>query len=319
MHDFRDPQDWRQRRRDLQAYLRQHHGVITTAELHGLGFSDSAITRAIADDLIVRLVKGVYRSGSAELDEFGWMRAQVARSRRAVAIDGRSAAFALGHLQYPPRQIQLVIPGTSGYRRVPDRHRRSTRHLSDADFLTVRGLPCVDPVRMVMRLAADCASKTADAGDFRVLRRVLRGAANAHDWLVPALRTRIDTETFRGRAVLAQELSGGHLDRTRVVKSSVEDRFVELCRRYGLPIPRTNAVVHDNELDAFWEEHDAFVEIDVYATHRDEVAFQRDRAKIRALRRLGLRGFAVTDHDIDFAPRQVAEDVHGLLYRPGSI
>lgn len=315
MHEFSDPNDWRQRRRALQAFLREHHGVITTGELHAIGFSDGAITRAIGDGLLMRLAKGVYRGGGNELTEFGWMRAQVKRSRRPAAIDGRSAAYALGHLQYPPRQIQLVVPGSSGFRRVPDRQRRSSQALLGTEFLTVGGLPCVDPVRMVIRLAADCARKEADDGDYRVLRRVLRGAANAHDWLVPELRRRVDEESFPGCVPLARELKGGDLARTRVIRSSVEDRFVELCRRYGLPIPQTNAVVHDHELDAFWEKFGAFVEIDVYATHRDEIAFERDRAKLRALTALGLRGFAVTDHAIDVEPRTVASEVHALLYR----
>lgn len=313
MTRFPDPADWRLRRRQLQAFLREHHGVITTRELHALGFSDGGISRLLADGLIVRLTQGVYRGGGNELSEFGWMRAQLVRSRRPAALDGQSAAFAVGYLQYPPRRVHLVVPGKSGFRSSADRERRAGTALSADDFGTVRGLACAYPLRMVMRLAAECSRADADQGDFRVLRRVLRGAANDHDWLVPALRRRLDEGSFRGAVPLATELKGGDLHRTRVIKSSVEDRFVELCRRYGLPIPQTNVVRHGHEIDAFWEEHDAFVEIDVYATHRDEIAFERDRAKVRALRRLGLHGFAVTDRAIDFEPSEVAIDVAGLL------
>lgn len=313
MTDFPVPAHWRERRRRLQAVLREQHGVITTGELHALGFSDGGITRLIGDDLIVRIVQGVYRAGATDLDEFGWMRAQLVRSRRPAALDGQSAAFAVGYLQYPPRRVHLVIPGTSGFRRSSDRQRRTGANLSAADFGAVRGLACAFPMRMVLRLAAECSRADADEADFRVLRRVLRGAANDHDWLVPALRQRIDQGPFRGSVPLAAELRGGDLRRTRVIKSSVEDRFVELCRRYGLPLPETNVVRNGHEIDAFWEQYGAFVEIDTYATHRDEIAFERDRAKVRALRRLGLHGFAVTDRAIDFEPSEVAQDVKALL------
>lgn len=287
--------------------------MITTQELHGLGFSDGGITRLVGDGLIVRLVQGVYRSGATELDEFGWMRAQLVRSRRPAALDGQSAAFALGYLQYPPKRVHLVVPGTSGHRRARDRALRTSADSSVNEFGTVRGLACAFPVRIVMRLAAECTRPDADEGDFRVLRRVLRGAANDHDWLVPALRRRLDEGSFRGSVPLAAELKGGDLKPTRVIRSAVEDRFVELCKRFGLPIPATNVVRHGHEMDAFWDEYDAFVEIDVYATHRDEIAFERDRAKIRTLRRLGLHGFAVTDRAIDFEAREVAADVAALL------
>lgn len=295
----------------MRAFLREHHGVISTTELHALGFKPAAIARLVADQELERLTYSVYRSCSAPITPESTLRRDLLRSGPHAALARESAGYALGYLQFLPARTQLLVPGTSGFRLDDDRERHCGTGLTAADFITLPGLRSTSPRRTVLDLAAAAAEESNDVG-LPAFRRAIRGAAIDDPGLVDGLRGELDRAPFPGSRVLAAELRGG-IERTLVVRSNVEDRFVALCERYGLPIPVTNAVVHGWELDAYWEEENAFVEIDTYKTHGDEVSFERDHEKIARLIALGMRGFGVTDRRIDFASAAVAADVRGLL------
>ena len=58
-----------------------------------------------------------------------------------------------------------------------------------------------------------------------------------------------------------------------------------------------------HEVDAYWADVDVVVELDGAATHNTREAFQRDRARDRAIAAQGIRVVRVTWLDLQDGPR----------------
>jgi very-short-patch-repair endonuclease len=77
-------------------------------------------------------------------------------------------------------------------------------------------------------------------------------------------------------------------------RSSLEERFLELVREAGLPMPAMNFNVGGYELDAYWERERFAVELDVYETHGTRAAFERDRLREDDLLLIEIEAIRVT-------------------------
>ncbi len=309
-----DPSDWRARRAALQAFLASNFSAAGTADLRALGFSPKAIDRLRTGGWIHRRCRGVYVGAGGPQTLETDLRCALLRSGPTSSLTRRSAAHFLGHLRFPAAVPQVLVPGDSGFLEDPELERHGATDLEPGDIIVHRGLRTTSPYRTILHLAADASEKTGrqrDASE-RVLRWALRSMSNADHGLVGRLRAKLDHAPFAGSAVLRAQI-GADLQKTAVIRSSVEDRFVELCKRYGIPVPETNVVVHGIELDVYWREHGAYLELDTFETHGGEISFERDRADAGVLGRHGLRGFPVTDRRIDHEADDVAADVLGLL------
>ncbi len=96
-------------------------------------------------------------------------------------------------------------------------------------------------------------------------------------------------------------------------RSGVEERFLELVRSAGLPVPAMNCNVAGMELDAYWEEESFAVELDVYETHGTRAAFERDRLRQEELLLVGIAVDRVTGTRLKREPQQVMERLGRLL------
>jgi very-short-patch-repair endonuclease len=96
-------------------------------------------------------------------------------------------------------------------------------------------------------------------------------------------------------------------------RSTLEQRFLELCLDAGLPQPRTNFVVHGFELDCYWPEFRFAVELDVFETHGTRAAFERDRQRQEDLLLLGIGMTRVTGPRLEREPRKVIARIGRLL------
>ena len=76
-----------------------------------------------------------------------------------------------------------------------------------------------------------------------------------------------------------------------LTRSELEEAFLALCRRGGLPDPEVNARLHGYEVDFLWRKQRRVIEVDGYAFHSVKGAFERDRRKDVDLE---LAGFPVT-------------------------
>jgi very-short-patch-repair endonuclease len=97
-----------------------------------------------------------------------------------------------------------------------------------------------------------------------------------------------------------------------LTRSGLEEAFLGLVRRAGLPRPQLNARVCGFEVDAYWPDSGVVVELDGFAYHRTRRAFEADRRRDIALQAAGLRTARFTDRRLARDPQGVLEDVRNL-------
>jgi hypothetical protein len=105
-------------------------------------------------------------------------------------------------------------------------------------------------------------------------------------------------------------------DRTRVVADTrleLEARFIELCRRYGLPLPSCNVLVEGYLVDALWPGQRLIVELDSWKFHSGRHAFESDRERDAALQAAGYRVVRITWRQLEADPERVAAVIARLL------
>jgi hypothetical protein len=102
-----------------------------------------------------------------------------------------------------------------------------------------------------------------------------------------------------------------------VLRSELEARFVACVQAAGLPRPEVNAHLRagDNlvECDCVWRRQRVVVELDGRAAHHTSAAFERDRARDRALSAHGCRVVRVTWRQLHEDAKGVAADLQRLL------
>jgi hypothetical protein len=92
------------------AIVRRQHGVVTRAQLLGLGYSPRAIKHRIATGRLHPLWRGVYAVGRRNLSRDGrWMAAVLACGPEA-ALSGVSAAAALRIADLEEERIEVSFP-----------------------------------------------------------------------------------------------------------------------------------------------------------------------------------------------------------------
>jgi very-short-patch-repair endonuclease len=103
----------------------------------------------------------------------------------------------------------------------------------------------------------------------------------------------------------------------KATRSELESRFLELARGSGLPPPEVNASLLIRgrliECDCVWRAERLVVELDGRAAHATTVAFERDRARDRALHVAGWRIVRVTWRQLHEDPEALVMDLHSLL------
>jgi very-short-patch-repair endonuclease len=109
------------------------------------------------------------------------------------------------------------------------------------------------------------------------------------------------------RAALQQRRQG-----STATRSALEEMFLALTDAAGIPRPEINAMVEGFEVDAVWRDARLVVELDGRDTHGTVAAFERDRARDRALQVAGWRPVRITYRQMHDAPRAVIDDVRRL-------
>ncbi|HWM09533.1 MAG TPA: DUF559 domain-containing protein [Solirubrobacteraceae bacterium] len=94
-----------------------------------------------------------------------------------------------------------------------------------------------------------------------------------------------------------------------VTRSELEERFLALCDRYGLPRPKVNISIEGRECDFVWRDARLIVEVDGYAYHRSPSAFEADRERDVVLAVAGWTVLRFTWTQITRRPAWVARAV----------
>jgi very-short-patch-repair endonuclease len=101
-----------------------------------------------------------------------------------------------------------------------------------------------------------------------------------------------------------------------LTRSKLEERFLAMIERRGLPRPRVGAMVEGYEVDFVWPERRVIVEIDGFAAHGRRSAFESDRLRDRRLARAGFRCVRLTERALRYEEDAIVADLAAFLSRP---
>lgn len=281
----------------------RQHGVVSTKQLAGLGYTRSSASKANGVGRLHRIHRGVYAVGHHDLTWHGHCMAAVLACAPAIASH-LSAGWLWGVLRWRPETQHLTVPTT--------RHRKRqfvvhTADLAEVDIDLVDGIPVTSLPRTYLDLATVLKPKplerTLDRAeelrlfDLGPIEELLSRAGNHPG----AAKLRTALAIYRPQAVFT--------------RSGLEREFLELVRAAGLPAPAMNLNVAGLELDAYWEAERFAVELDTYETHGSHAAFETDRRREDDLLLLGVEAIRVTGPRLEQEPKATIARVAAHLQR----
>jgi very-short-patch-repair endonuclease len=279
------------------------HGVVARRQLVALGLGRRAIDHRLALRRLHPVHRGVFAVGHRVLSRYGvWMSAVLAAGPDAV-LSHRSAAALWGIRDTARANVDVIAPRRLGTRPRIDAHRIAL----PADEVTVeRGIPVTTPARTLLDLAQVLTPHQLERA---ITEAEIRRLTSPHP--LDALVAR--HAGGRGTATLKRILEGLHEIGETITRSELEDRFLGLLDAHDLPRPRTNRKIGAIEADAVWPRQRLIAELDGFATHATRAAFEKDRARDRALQVAGWRVVRITWRQLREDPATIAAQLEALL------
>jgi very-short-patch-repair endonuclease len=166
------------------------------------------------------------------------------------------------------------------------------------------------PVTTVPRTLFDLAGVVRPAD----LRRAVNEAEVRRLWDGLSLGDLLTRHRRRPGAAAIRDVIGL---RAGITREGLEDAFADFLRRMRLPPSEANLWLLVGgrwiEVDRVWREQRLIVELDGRSTHDTSLAFERDRARDRALIAAGWRVIRVTWHQLRAEPAALARDLRAAL------
>lgn len=284
----------------LAALAAEQEGVVRHRQLRELGFSATAIRVRVARRALVPLHRGVYAVGHERLSPTGRRLAAVWAYGDRAALSHRSAAAAWGlRGGGGTARLDVTVLARSATARDGVRVHLATRPI---EVTRIGLLPVTTPARTLLDLAGVVPAHQ--------LAAALRQADVLGLFDLTALHAVLATHPRRpGRRRLMAALDAS-LPETL---SDLEDRFLALCARHGLPSPAVNARPLGFRVDFLWPERRVVAETDGWRYHRTRAAFETDRARDQALTGAGYVVLRFTHRQIASDPADVVAKLSALL------
>lgn len=282
----------------IEDYLRRHDGVITLAQAKRAGISEYAVRRQVRSGRWRRCATGVYFVDDRPFTAAARLRAAVwGRGPRAVA-SGLAAAWWLGLMSLEPRVFEVTVPRTASGRGSPGiRIRR--RDLRAEDIFEDRGLRVTGLALTVLE-----ASVRRGGGP-----RIMDAALQRRVRLLDLQRTHLRNTGRHGapaaRRMLDAAAGGARSEAERVV--------VALLRCAGIDGWRANYTIGPYAVDFAFPSQRVAIEIDGWAFHSDQEAFQKDRVRQNWLALQGWQVLRFTWLDITQHPERVLAEVRAAI------
>jgi Transcriptional regulator, AbiEi antitoxin/Protein of unknown function (DUF559) len=250
--------------RRIAALAARQRGYVTRPQLLDLGLGNAAIKYRVAKGTLIPVHTGVYAVGHAPLAGADRACAAVLACGPGAVLSHASAA-SLWELDNRWKAPFEVIVET-GRRRPGIRTHRA--QLTGRDVRRHNGIRVTSPARTILDIAPGLTEKALKRGinELRIARR-LRVADLAE------LLERRPRHPGASRVSALIHTSRGP------TRSELEDAFLDLSTRFGLPLAEVNARVAGYEVDALFRAERVIVELDGYEFHRTRDAFERDRER----------------------------------------
>ena len=296
------------RRSDDQACIvalaTQQHLVVALDQLVALDLSPRAVQHRAAVRRLHRIYRGVYSLVPPRVltRQGKWMAAVLACGRGAV-VSHRTAAKLHGLLNYQGTKLDVSVPGRRRRKPGPNVVVHRSTMLSSKDVTVVDNIPCTTVARTLFDLA--------DVVDRRRRERAFDQAEILEVLNMGAIADQLERNPTRAAALRTKALLAEHYPGSTPTESQLEEAFLALCRRAGLPQPEVQQWINLPDggdpirADFLWRRERVIVETDGERFHNTR---QRRRSDRRKDQRLTVHGF-----------RPVRTDGKQVLDRPAEL
>jgi very-short-patch-repair endonuclease/predicted transcriptional regulator of viral defense system len=278
---------------------RRQYGVVALRQLTALGLSARAVRSRGGRGKLHRIHQGVYAVGHPVLGREGYFMAAVLACGGEAVLSHRSAAHQLGIRRTSRKEIEVTVPRGSAHQRPGIRIHVARR----VEATTVDRIPCTTLPRTLLDLAevvprAHLRKAITRAEQLRIfdLNEMKRVLAHANG--------------RRGAPILQSVIA--HFEPVET-ETRIEEIFLELCRKYGIPHPRVNRWIAGDRADFHWPDQRVIVETDGWETHGTRTAFEKDRERLQDLVAIGWRVIPFTWRQINDDPDRVARILGAVL------
>lgn len=282
--------------------VEQQWGVIARRQLLSCGVGRGQIASWIGRSLLLPVHPGVYAYGHGVLPSEGRMVAALLYAGKGSGLSNDTGMWWYGLVESEPSTVSVSAPGRRASLPGVDVH-----HPRTLELVTHRRFPITSLARTTLAYAA--------THSLAEVRRALSEADYRGLLDIDAIKA-VCGRGHKGSAKLLSALER-HEPRLAYSRSRLERKFIELCRRFGLPLPELNVRLGRMTVDAMFRANRVVVELDGYRAHHSPAQLARDRRRELQCRRLGFAVLRYTEDQIDNEPELVAADVaRGLGLNP---
>jgi very-short-patch-repair endonuclease len=287
----------------VAAVAKRQYGLVTRAQLRRVGVGETGIRERLRTGRLHRVHRGVYAVGHSVLPARAHYMAAVLACGRGAALSHVAAAAHLGLRASAAAVVDVTVPRRSGRR--PQRGIRLHRsgRLTDADVTVHERIPTTTVARTLLDLA--------DVLSDQALRRAINEAEYLRLLDTTALIAAVEGNPGRRGARVVRAMMAP----LELTESALEDRFLALVERHGLPRPRVGARIGGYRADFYWPEAGLVVELDGFAAHGTRARFESDRRRDRVLARAGKRTIRLTANALGYDEDAIADDLADAFSR----
>jgi very-short-patch-repair endonuclease len=255
---------------NVHSFAAKHGGHVTWAQLLDAGMTTRTISRWVANGKLIRVYRGVYAVGHLQSNPINAAHAALLAGGPRCALAGTPALVLWKVWRSWPKQLEIVTASTGRPSGLIVHH--STTLLT-RDVKKVDGLRVTSPARTLLDTATRLTPKqlTRAINDLR-----LRNLLTVEELADVIVRN----PTHRSATLLQPHLEFAQPEPTR---SELEDIFLPLLRKHGLPTPQINVHVCGYRVDAYFPDQRLIVELDGWGTHRFKQRFLEDRRQDLAI------------------------------------
>jgi hypothetical protein len=230
---------------------------------------------------------------------------------RAV-VSHRTAAKLHGLLDYNGTKLDVTVPGPRGRRR---RHIvvHGSTTLTPKDVTVVNSVPCTTVARTLLDLA--------EVVDRRRHERAFDRAEVQEVLDMTAIADQLDRNSTRRAAGRTRALLAEHYPGSTLTESRLEEEFLALCRRAGLPQPAVQQWINLPDggdpirADFLWPRERVIVETDGERVHGTRQSRRRDRRKDQRLIVYGFRPLRTDPKQVFDRPGELEERLKAVIGR----
>jgi predicted transcriptional regulator of viral defense system len=291
----------------------RQHGMLGVGQLAAVGLSVNAVQKRAASGRLHRIHRGVYSLTPKRLltREGHWMAAVLSCGPSAV-VSHRTAAKLHGLLDYNGAKLDVTVPGRRGRRRGYIVVHGSTT-LTPSDVTVVNNIPCTTVARTLIDLA--------EVLDRRRLERAFDQADVEEVLDMAAITDQLERNSTRPAARKTRALLAEHYPGSTPTESQLEEEFLGLCRRVGLPQPEVQQWINLPDrgdpirADFLWRQERVVVETDGDNYHKTSQRRSSDRRKDQRLTVYGFRPVRTDWKQVLGRPAELEATLKSLIMR----